>query len=183
MGNLQTLFLSLEGRIARGQFWLGVVIMIVAGIVLSIILSPIFGASMFTMPDMSGATSSADIQAMADQMSEMTKRSGWSGLVSFIILVYPMAALIIKRRHDRGKPGTEFWVYAALAVILLLLQATGMGYGTMDVGGVVVPTPSLVYSGVALIGGILGLYLFVVCGFLKGDSGDNAFGPDPLGGS
>lgn len=182
MGNLQSLLLSMEGRIARGQFWLGVVIMIVISIVLTIILSPIFGNVMFAMPDFSSATSGADLQAMADQMAESTQRGGWAGLVSFVILAYPMGAVIIKRRHDRNKSGMEFWAYAGLTILLFLLQATGMGYGTMEVGGVVVPTPNLIYSAVGLITAVLGIYLLVVCGFLKGDAGDNAYGPDPLAG-
>lgn len=183
MGNLQSLFLSFEGRIARGRFWLGVVIMIVVAIVLSLIISPIFGVSMFSMPDMSTSTSSAEVQAMADQMADANRRGGWAGLVSYLIVLYPMAALIIKRRHDRGKSGVEFWVYAALAILLLLLQATGLGYSITMVGDVAIPTPNLVYSVVGFVAAILGIYLLVVCGFLKGDSGDNVYGPDPLGGN
>lgn len=178
MGNLQELFLSFDGRIGRRSFWIGALIIIVIGIVLSLILSPILGVAMFTMPDFSGST--ADMQAMADQMMEMSRRTGWMNLIAFLILVYPMAAVIIKRRHDRGKSGIEYWVYAGLTVILMLLQGTGIGYGVTEMGNVAIPTPNLLFMVISLVNLALGIFLLVVCGFLKGDAGDNAYGPDPL---
>lgn len=180
MGNLQSLLFSLEGRIARGSFWLGVVILIVAGIVLSLILSPIFGVAMFSMPEFSSG--SADTQAMMDQAADMTRSAGWSSLLTFIILIYPLSALMIKRRHDRGSAGKEFWAYAGLTAVLLLLQATGLGFGTTEMGGVTMQTPNILYSVVGFVVFILGVYLLVVCGFLKGNEGSNTFGPDPLDG-
>lgn len=177
MGNLQSLLFGFEGRIPRSRFWLGVVIMIVAGIIVSFILGSILGVSYFNM---NMPTSGGDAQAMADEMMATTTRSGWASLISFLIFVYPMGSLIIKRRHDRGKSGNEFWVYAVLTVIAFLLQGTGMGYQMTEMAGISMATPTLVMSVLLFIIGIMGLYLFIVCGFLKGNEGDNAYGPDPL---
>jgi uncharacterized membrane protein YhaH (DUF805 family) len=44
----------------------------------------------------------------------------------------------------------------------------------------VVPTPTPLLVVLGLVAGILGIYLLVVCGFLKGTAGSNNYGPDPL---
>jgi len=178
MTNIQALLTSFEGRIPRSRFWLGVLMLIALGILLSIILSFFFGTSMMSLDTMMNAE--GDPQAMMEEVAAASRASGWVSLISFLVLLYPAAALFIKRRHDRGKSGMDFWIYAALTVVLLLLQATGLGTTTMEVGGMAVPTPSMITSILGVIVAIFGIYLLVVAGFLKGDSGDNGYGPDPL---
>jgi uncharacterized membrane protein YhaH (DUF805 family) len=62
-----------------------------------------------------------------------------------------------------------------------LSGALGIGYTMMDVGnGITIPTPSLPLTGINVLHGLFGLYLLVVLGFLKGTTGSNQYGPDPL---
>lgn len=175
MGNLQTLFTSMDGRINRQPFWIGIIILIVATIVVSFILMSIFGVSMMGM-----ATGSL---ANGDALMAMTRTSAWVNLIVLLIFAYPSAALMIKRRHDRGSSGVEVWAAIGVNALGILLQALGIGYAVQEFGGTSVMMPGLLNTILGLIGLVLGLYLLVVCGFLKGTPGDNAYGPDPLGGS
>ncbi len=176
MNNVMGLFTSLEGRIGRGRWWLGVVILIVAGIIVSIILSMLgFGMSF-------GAMMGGTPESIAAAASAGASRAAWGSVISFIIFAYPSYALSIKRRHDRDSNGLDLQIYYALSFILLLLQALGVGMSTMDVGnGVVVPTPSMPMAILSIIMLIYGIYMLVVLGFLRGTAGPNRYGPDPLG--
>jgi uncharacterized membrane protein YhaH (DUF805 family) len=103
--------------------------------------------------------------------------------VFFVILFVPIMALGMKRRHDRNSNGRDLIIYLALTVILLLIQALGIGAGTTMVGTVAIPSPGPIFTGLSFIVGIYAIYLLVVMGFLKGTAGPNDYGPDPLGGT
>jgi uncharacterized membrane protein YhaH (DUF805 family) len=173
MGNLMQLFTSMDGRINRRPFWMGVIVLIIVSIVVSVILMSIMGVSLFNM-----AMSGID----ADTMMAMTRSAAWGSLIAFVIMAYPSAALMIKRRHDRGSSGIEVWALLGLNALSVLLQALGIGYTVQEIGGTIIVLPGLLNTILSIIAGVLGLYLLVVCGFLKGDAGANAYGPDPLGG-
>ncbi len=152
------LFTSFEGRIARKHFWLGVVLLIVANIILAIILAPVLGVNMFATM----GTGTAE-----DQVAAMMMRQGWMTLLFLIIFIWPGAAISIKRRHDRGSAGNEIWAIYALQAVMAVLQITGLAMGMLGM-----------ILGFVLF--VFGIYLLVVMGFLKGDAGANAYGPDPL---
>jgi uncharacterized membrane protein YhaH (DUF805 family) len=166
---------SLEGRIGRKQFWIGAVILAVAGIILNIIVSTLFGAGI------ANQLAVADGTVSANDIMGLVTRSAWANLVCFLILVYPAAAMMIKRRHDRDNSGMDVWIYLGLTVLLLLFQAFGIGYEMTDLGnGVLFPAPAAWFSVVSALVGIFALYLLVVLGFLKGTEAANNFGSDPL---
>ena len=174
MDNLVSLYTSTTGRIGRQQWWIGTVILIVINLVITFFILPPMG---FGMPN---AAAMADPAALVSGMS----RSAWASLVLLIIFAYPLYALGVKRRHDKDKSGIDYLIYLALLAILLLVQATGMGYTSAEMSGLIVPVPTLVYSIVAIVVGIYGIYMLVVLGFLRGTTGaTNQYGPDPLGGA
>lgn len=156
MDNLKFLLTTTDGRISRQQWWIGVVAMLVIGIVLSVILGVISGSNFTLM--------------------------AWLSLLINIALIYPAYCIGIKRRHDRDNDGTDLKVMLGVSVFLSLLQATGIGMSLTDIGGVVVPTPSPWFGILNLIFFIFGIYMLVQLGFLKGTTGANRFGPDPLDG-
>jgi uncharacterized membrane protein YhaH (DUF805 family) len=173
------LFTSMEGRIPRSRFWIAVLIFIVVSIIVWLVLSPILGVGMFASMAAIGSNGTPDV----DVMMQMMQRSAWLSLVIFVIFVWPGAAVMIKRRHDRGSSGIEVWVFYGLEALSILIQAFGFGYSMQDIGGTQVPMPSMIMMILGVIMLIYSLYLLVVCGFLRGDSGANAYGPDPLGGN
>jgi uncharacterized membrane protein YhaH (DUF805 family) len=177
-------FTSLDGRIGRQSWWIGVVILIVLNIIISFLILPLVGVSM--MPNFAALMAdpnNADPQAIADAVAGTMRTAGWVSLVIFLIFLYPSAALSIKRRHDKDNSGLDVWIYFGLTAILLLVQALGLFMTVTDFGGVSIPTPSLPFTILQIIVGIYGIYLLVVLGFLKGTTGPNQYGPDPLGGT
>ena len=96
-----------------------------------------------------------------------------SALLELAIL-YPEAAVLLKRAHDRDMPDKVVIVYVALSIVLSGLTIFGLG-GTTD-------RPTGLYWAIALPSMALALYLFVDLGFRRGVNGPNRHGPDPLQG-
>lgn len=153
MDSLVPLFTTTEGRISRRTWWFGAVMLIIASIVLNIILG-VLGLS-----------------------------ASWAQLVAYIVLFVPNWSIGIKRRHDRDSDARDFKILIALSGLLALVQALGVGMTDSDVNGVPMYVPSLPLTLIFLVVGIYGLYVFVQLGFLRGTSGSNSYGLDPLDGA
>jgi len=177
VNNIIKNFTGFDGRLNRQPFWISAIILAVISIVISFLLLPVIGLSM--MPNIAPGTSSADVIAA---LPDMMRKSGWVSLVMFLIFLYPVASISIKRRHDRNNSGLDVWIYYALAIINLLLNALGFGLTTTNVQGIDIPTPGPISMVLGIILAVYGIYLLVVCGFLKGTTGPNSYGPDPLQG-
>jgi len=180
MNNLISNYVGFEGRLNRQRWWISAIILAVVIIVVSLVILPLVGLGMMpAMPTIDANTTAADI---ANVIGASRAKAGWVSLVLFIIVLYPSAAIAIKRRHDRNNNGLDVWVYFGLTVVVQLINALGIGMSTMDVGGTAVPVPGPIITGLGVILGIYAIYLLVVLGFLKGTAGPNNYGPDPLQG-
>ena len=184
MDSIVSNFTSLEGRIGRQAWWIGVIILIVVNIIISFLILPLVGISM--MPNFAALMAdpnNVDAAAVASAMMATMRTAAWVSLVIFLIFLYPSAALAIKRRHDKDNSGLDVWIYFGLTALLLLVQAPGLFMTVVEImPGVPMPTPSLPFVILQIIVGIYGIYMLVVLGFLKGTTGPNQYGPDPLGG-
>lgn len=176
--DLQKLYLTTDGRIGRQTWWIGGIILAIINLVISLLLLPIIGLGGPNMAALMQAQS--DPEAIAAMAAGALQTSAWASLVLFLIFVYPAYCLSVKRRHDKNNDGKDVLAYFALTLVLMLVQALGLGYTMTEVGGLMLPMPSLLTSGLGLIVGVFGIYLLVVLGFLKGTEGDNTYGPDPL---
>ena len=173
------LYTTVDGRISRKQWWLGAIGLAVAGLILGFL----FAASGFSpIPDLRAlAESDADGATFSAAINAAFKRTAWLNLLLLLILAYPSYCLSVKRRHDRDNAGHDVLVYTALTALLGLFQALGVGIVQTDIGnGFTAPGPSMWLSIVYVVPGILGIYLFVVLGFLRGTSGSNRYGADPV---
>lgn len=179
MNNLRQLYLGFDGRIGRKTFWLGILGLIGAAIVLTFIIMPLFTSSPFDMSSLISTNNGADPGAFGQSIMDAQRRMGWANLLIFAILLVPLSALFIKRRHDRGSAGKAYWVYVILVLAMSLLQATGIGYSALEVSGLAVPLPGMLTNLVTMAAMVLLAYLLVVAGFLKGDAEDNLYGPAP----
>lgn len=180
MNNLISNYVGFEGRLNRQRWWISAVILAVVIIVISLVILPLVGLGMMpAIPTIDANTTAADI---ANIVGASRAKAGWVSLVLFIIVLYPSAAIAIKRRHDRNNNGLDVWVYFGLTVVVQLINALGIGMSTMDVGGTTIPVPGPIITGLGAILGIYAIYLLVVLGFLKGTAGPNNYGPDPLQG-
>lgn len=162
MNNLISDFTSMAGRINRQRWWIGVIVLIVVGIILSWILGLIFGTGF--MMDASLATDPA-------AMAAYVQRAGWVGVITGIILAYPYINLTVKRRHDRNNNGYDAMGLIGLSILWNLVTALGLVSPIGAIGGVI-----------GLIILIYAIYILVQVGFLKGTAGPNNYGPDPLQG-
>ena len=93
------LFFSLQGRIGRGKFWLGLLGLIVLSIVLNVVLG------------IAGLTS--DVDPVTGQPG-----SGfWIGMLILMVLtIWPSICVYGKRYHDRDK--SAWWILIALVPII-----------------------------------------------------------------
>lgn len=185
MDNIVSLFTSTEGRIGRGQWWLGVVILIVINIVISFLILPLIGFNM--MPNYGPLLTNPnadDMAAVINQISASARTASWIGLIVTLILAYPYAAIGVKRRHDKDNNGMDVWIFIALLLLSQLIQALGLGMGMVEVmPGTSVPSPGLPSMILGVIILVYAIYMLVVLGFLRGTAGPNQYGPDPLGGA
>jgi uncharacterized membrane protein YhaH (DUF805 family) len=158
MEKIVSLLTTTEGRIGRQQWWIGVVAMIVISIIASIIL---------------GILSFGNATLLS-----------WLAVLLNIALIYPAYCIGIKRRHDRDNDGTDLKILIAGSIIINVLQATGIGVDWVDAGqGVVLPVPAIWLGLINLAYAIFAIYMFVQLGFLKGTTGANSYGLDPLDGA
>jgi uncharacterized membrane protein YhaH (DUF805 family) len=151
--NLGHLYTSFEGRINRAPYWIGTLILVVVMVMI-----------MFAVTFMMGVS-----------MSAMDFRSKLVTFVLQLVFLYPSAALMVKRLHDRDRPG---W-FAALILVPVILK------GMTDLIGIT-GDPFDLNMIDYLLGGvtfIVAIWFFVELGCLRGTVGPNQYGPDPLGGA
>ena len=148
--NWRTLAFSFRGRLNRGKYWLVLLI----GMVISAI-SVSIEASLIPGLQMGMYGSPGGIMAVI-------------GLMTIILLFVLWSSLAIgcKRLHDRNKSAVWlvlFWLAPSV------LYAIGQSIGANVAGAFV-----------ALVGAAIAIWGLVEIGFLKGTTGPNDFGPDPL---
>ena len=146
------LFTSFEGRIGRLRWWAGLIGLSLAGGLFFAVMSP-------------DRSSASQILAL---------------LTGSAVFIYAWIALMKKRLNDRERPIWYLYVFLAPGFISNVLFVTGLGYNMTDMGGAQVPiltTLSWIISGAAYV---VGIWSLVELGILKGTTGQNLYGPDPL---
>tara|TARA_R100000365_G_C2747358_1_gene77190 strand:+ start:2883 stop:3506 length:624 start_codon:yes stop_codon:yes gene_type:complete len=148
------LYTSFDGRINRKPFWIASVIMIVAAILFSVVIVlPLSAASPIL-----GALAS---------------------LVLSLVLLYPAAAIGVKRLHDRGRHGQLMAAFVAPGLILQVGELLGLTGSLQLIAGQSVYLPNTLGWMLNLIAVFVGIWALVTLGFLAGTSGANRYGPDP----
>jgi len=93
-------------------------------------------------------------------------------IISPLVLLYPAYAVGAKRFQDRGRQGS----------LALIGPALGLLYNLLIVAGIISPLePGGLYYLLALLMLGVGIWYLVDLGCLKGASGANEYGSDPLG--
>ena len=149
------LYTSLEGRINRKPFWIASLILFVIAIVISFaVLMPISAAN-------------ATMGALA-------------GLILSLAFLYPGVALGVKRLHDRGKSGLLMVVFIAPGLISQLCDLLGITGSYQTIAGHSIHMPNTLGWILNFVTLGVAIWALVTLGFLKGTSGPNGYGPDPL---
>lgn len=167
--------IGFEGRLNRKPYWIASVALLV------VVLAAI------------AAITTVAVQTMNYEFAT------WPSLVLQLVILYPAAALMVKRFQDRGRSGA----LALLLIVPAVLISLGGAFGFL---GAPIPL-SVIETGIDLeadgftiwlqsmalelkhrpLDLLLDWWLFVVTvwfvvelGFFRGTPGPNAYGPDPL---
>lgn len=88
-----------------------------------------------------------------------------------LLVVFPMTAITVKRFNDRDWPNWLGYGYGLIASVQIIALHFGFLAG---------PVMSTQETIAIVIFGLLGLFIVIVNGFLRGTPGPNRYGPDPL---
>lgn len=153
---MQQLLTTFDGRIGRGDWWKGTLVMIGIAILFSIVVGLLFGSMSFL-----------------------------GRLLQFlfgIALLYPYFALGSKRLHDRGKPMLPWMaIFVGPALLLNIMQTLGIGFRDVEMMGETMQAPNALGGIVGIVAAICGIWGLVELGFLKGTAGADTHRPDPVG--
>ena len=152
----QILF-SFNGRLNRKPYWIATIgLMMVAITVAAIVGGIVYAAA-------SPLTQAEFLRAVHLWLMPFT-----------MLLAYPEAATLAKRLHDRNKPGA----LAALFVVPVLISGWLDPQGSL--GGLGNGSVHLVYTATTIMTWVVGIWFIVELGFLRGSTGENRYGADPL---
>jgi uncharacterized membrane protein YhaH (DUF805 family) len=98
LDTVMTLLFSFDGRIGRGQFWLGYLAVVILAVLIAIIVSVM-------VPWEDVTVTGADGQPTLDFTSPALTPAWIGYLVYFVVGLWIAIAISIKRFHDRGKSG------------------------------------------------------------------------------
>ena len=164
--DFKRLYTRFDGRIGRRDYWIGFLVLIAAGFAVSLVLTPVLGPFV-------------------------------ASILINLALIYPATAVVAKRLHDRDKP-TIPWVpiFVGIPILVNIVQLLGVGSERITVpreqvealpnalpagdGLVSIPVPNALGVSLSAVAVIFGLWALVELGFLRGTSGPNRFGPDPV---
>jgi uncharacterized membrane protein YhaH (DUF805 family) len=90
-----------------------------------------------------------------------------------LIFFWPGFALAVKRAHDRNRPTWLVAAFIGLVLLSSLMQIAGLH--ETDPG-----EPTGIFLALTLLIGVFAIYGFIDWGLLKGTTGPNQYGPDPL---
>ena len=145
--SIGNLFFSLKGRIGRTRFWLGNIAILAVCIAIDWLL---------------GVPLTSDPTTLHARIIDL----GVS-----VLAAYPMAAIGVKRLHDRNESGSKIWLFVAACAV----AQVGSFFGYFDATG---EETFRVWLAAAFVTVVVLSYL-IYLGFRVGTDGVNDYGPPP----
>ncbi|MCB1521969.1 MAG: DUF805 domain-containing protein [Hyphomicrobiaceae bacterium] len=148
----KSFFFSFDGRIPRREWWLGTILIIAVSVLLSVVFNP-------------------------ERWQPVSPRFGQPNLADVLFslaFVIPQTALSVRRFNDRDRLHWVPYAYALMIVAIVVAEFFGLIFrrGGDGNGGIdVVLRAAYVFASAVIL---------VENGMLRGTSGPNAHGPDPL---
>ncbi len=151
------IFFGFRGRINRKYYWFASAIVTLAGLALVALLSYL----------VTGNAASAGIWQRGAGNAALWLPV-WGAYL--LLMAWPLAAVAIKRLHDRGRPAWLWYVYYGATSVLTLLPVRSAAGAQAD--------PAAGAATIVLL--IFGAYIMFELGALRGAAGPNALGTDPM---
>lgn len=151
--NPLALFFSFRGRITRRGFWFGLALLVAA--------SPV-------------ALTLATVENPLASAVEATRELGPIGLIWSLGLLFALAALNIKRLHDRNRTGLFAVLFYGPAVLEMARFFLGDAIPVAELQEYATVTRSIL--------GAVGVWFLIELGLYAGTRGPNKYGPDPRAG-
>jgi uncharacterized membrane protein YhaH (DUF805 family) len=151
------IFFGFHGRINRKTYWLASILLTLAGLLFNALLAYIA----------TGSPAAADIwQRPAD------KAGIWAPvwIAYFLFLAWPSAALAVKRLHDRDRPTWLWYSYYAAGIVLSLVPLRSTAGAPANASA----------DAAILVLMTFAAYIMFELSILRGVSGTNEFGEDPM---
>ncbi|MEP1442440.1 MAG: DUF805 domain-containing protein [Hyphomicrobiales bacterium] len=170
--NLSFILFDTKGRISRSQFWVGFVVLCVLAVIVSfsvfVVLAVLYIAD--------------GIAEQSKQILDPVTATLVANALLFLLFFFPSLALFVKRFHDRNQKATVLYLFYGLFLTFMFLigdfpRREAVGGEIEEGAALLVGLGVIVY----VLCGLVGLYLLIICGFLKGTKGRNQYGPDPVG--
>jgi uncharacterized membrane protein YhaH (DUF805 family) len=157
------LLFSFKGRINRLRWW-----------VTAIVVALIVGIAGGVIDLAAQHTGHGTLNAETGQFEPTGLYAVAIGLL-YVLNAWISYAITTKRLHDRGRSG--WWLVVQIVGIVIAVAALMLGLARPEHHH----TIAYVVAGVfGVASAIIGLWIFIEVGFLKGTNGPNSYGPDPL---
>ena len=95
-----------------------------------------------------------------------------------LLMLWPFTAVLVKRIHDRNKSGALVWVFYGpllIAIVMTVIAIIGAVVSSGDAGLLGFVSGALWLTVVGI-----GIWFFIEFGCMRGTTGPNRFGPDPV---
>lgn len=150
-----------SGRIGRGGFWLGMLGLFVIEFAFTLwIAMTLFGHDVLD----------ANAQPLAKPAMQLQ-------LLIDLIFLFPLFVVLAKRFHDRNKGAAWALPFILAHVAVVIAAITGVLPTSMPAAGAAITLPGLV---IALAWIVIFAWTVIELGILRGTSGANRYGADPL---
>ena len=172
--NFWSLMLALEGRISRSKWWLGLFILVSVMIVLSFAIGLVLNSFMAAHPELQQHINNPEWFNSKEAEPLISSLGLWmiAPVLVIALVMWSLLALGVKRLHDRG---LSSWLILVVVLPFLGAIAAPSLTSEFDLGENVVRFALLLLMA-SIIWSILQF------GILRGDTGPNEHGPDPLAG-
>jgi uncharacterized membrane protein YhaH (DUF805 family) len=172
--NSWSLMLALEGRISRAKWWLGLFVLISVIIVVSFALGLILDSVMASYPELQQHLNDPEWFNSREAEPIISSVGLWmiGPLLVIGLVMWSLFALGVKRLHDRG---LSSWLILVVVLPFLGAAAAPTLAAEFELGENVVRLSFLLLMA-SVIWSVLQF------GILKGETGPNEHGPDPLAG-
>ena len=154
-------YAEFSGRSRRKEYWMWILFLILANIVLSI-LDAVLGL---------GGSATTTTSSAPGAMGAAANLSGGllSGVFSLAVLV-PNITVAVRRLHDTDRSG--WWILLPIVPLVL-------AFGGVFAGAAAASVSSMMFVGVAFLGVFITGLLLLVWYCTEGTRGPNRFGDDP----